>query len=251
MHQAFVDVHHHLLCGLDDGPQKIDAMKAMIDAAYADGVGLIIATPHVAPGAAPFNRDAYIEALAQANAFCTEQNYALRILGGAEILYTPATVRLLENHQAPTLAGTRYVLVEWPDSTPLSSVTDAVRNLANAGYIPVLAHVERLRCFHGQTDALHRLKDSFDLRVQVNADSIPDRRPLFSRNIALHLLQSGLVDYVASDAHDVQVRRIRMQAAYDRLCLHCGADFADAVMRIRPMEIIDAIDNDARKPYLF
>lgn len=251
MHQAFVDVHHHLLCGLDDGPKKAAAMQAMIDAACEDGVGLIIATPHATPGIVPFDRKTYAEVLAQANAYCIEKGYDLRILGGAEIMYTAAAVRLLQDQQAPTLAGTRFVLVEWPGDASLSAVTDAVRNLTNAGYIPVMAHVERLQCFRGRLDALRQLKEAFDIRVQINADTIPEHRTLFSRSPVPHLLRSKLVDYIASDAHDVQVRRIQMKTAYLRLSVQYGEAFADELMRVRPMEIISAAAEEAHNAGFF
>lgn len=246
MNRTFVDVHHHILFGLDDGPKNSEGMKAMIDAACADEVRHIIATPHVTPGVAPFDKAAWANALAQANAYCAEKGYALRILGGAEIMYTEAAVRMLTDGQIPTLAGTRFVLVEWPSRTPLPAVTGAIRNLANAGFIPVMAHVERLRCFQGQLDRLRQLKDDFDVRVQIDADAIPEHTPLFSRSTVPHLLRSGLADYVASDAHDTEGRRIQMKTAYLRIRQRYGEELAVALTETHPMEIINAATEEVQ-----
>lgn len=245
MKGRFVDIHHHLLYRMDDGPKQIDGMKDMIDSAYRDGAGLIIATPHAAPGVKPFDMVFYEQVLMQANEYCIEKGYDLRIYGGSEIMYTAATVRLMRDEQIPSLAGTRFILVEWPSHVSVSEVSEAVRNMTNAGYIPVMAHTERLKCFHGRINVLHQLKDCFQVRLQVNADAIVMGTSFFSRNVVSHLLRSKLVDYVASDAHDVQMRKVQMEAAYLKLCSSYGTEYADELTHDNPMEIIKAIDQDS------
>lgn len=245
MKRTFVDIHHHLLYGMDDGPKDIKAMEAMIDAAYSDGIRIIIATPHASPGVQPFDRDSFAKTLAQANGICSRKGYELCVCGGSEIMYTSATTRLLQNNQIPSLAGTRFVLTEWLQYVSMTEVTEAVRNLSNAGYIPIMAHVERLKCFRGRLDILRQMRNSFDVRIQINAESILSGTSMFSRNIVSHLLQSRLVDYVATDAHDVQGRQVQMKAAYLRLRSSYGKDYADDLTYTKPMEIIEAMEKNS------
>lgn len=245
MRKTFVDIHHHLLYGMDDGPRGIEEMEAMIDAAYSDGIRMIIATPHASPGIHPFDMDFYAKKLAQANDICSRKGYELSVCGGSEIMYRSATIRLLQNNQIPSLAETRFVLTEWPQHVSMTEVTEAIRNLSNAGYIPIMAHVERLRCLRGRLDILRQMKNSFDVRIQVNTESILSGTSMFSRNVVSHLLQSRLVDYVATDAHDVQGRQVQMKAAYLRLRSSYGKDYADDLTYTKPMEIIEAMDKNS------
>lgn len=245
MKQIFVDIHHHLLYGMDDGPKQSKGMTDMLDAAYEDGVRLIIATPHATPGVVPFDMNYYAKVLAQTNEYCAEKGYDLRICGGAEIMYTAAAMRLVRDKKIPSLAGTRFLLVEWPNHTSVSNVKEAVRNMSNAGYIPVIAHVERLKCFHRHMDELHQLKNCFCVRMQLNAESVLSKGGLFSRNVVPRLLKSQLIDYVASDAHDVQIRKMQIREAYLELCSSYGKEYADALTYENPMEIVKAIYEDS------
>ncbi len=108
-----------------------------------------------------------------------------------------------------------------------------------------MAHGERLRCFRGRLDILRQMKKSFDMRIQINAERVLSGTSMFSRNIVSHLLQSRLVDYVATDAHDVQVRQVQMKAAFLRLSSSYGKVYADDLTYTKPMEIIEAMDKNS------
>ena len=85
------------------------------------------------------------------------------------------------------------------------------------------------------------------MRVQLDADAIPEHTPLFSRNTVPHLLRSGLADYVASDAHDTGERRIQMKTAYLRIRQRYGDELAEALTETNPMEIIHAATEEAQE----
>ena len=140
-----IDIHHHLLYGLDDGPSRFDEAARMAECAAQDGIRTLIATPHVYPGVRPFQREMYDEALERLNQHCSRKGVPLSILGGAEIRHTDAAVRLLEEGRLPTMNGTSFVLVEWSTSADAQSIADAVREYANAGYRVIIAHIERYR----------------------------------------------------------------------------------------------------------
>lgn len=237
MTHSFVDVHHHLLYGLDDGPETREEMERMIDAAAADGTGCIVATPHISPGVKPFDRDAYRAALEQADAYCRERAYCLRVFGGAEMLCTQSAVRMLCEGSVPTLNGTRHVLVEWYDDAQEEEIVGAVREMTNAGFIPVMAHVERLRCFWHSPERLMNLRCDCDVRLQANCSTLLKRPLSFSRRVVRRLCAERMLDYVASDAHNTAARPTRMKQAHEKLTVQYGAAFADAVMRENQMKI--------------
>ena len=149
----FVDIHHHLIYGLDDGAQTFEDTKAMLKTAYKNGVKTIAATTHVMPGIERFDLMAYKVRLATAQKWSDEQALGIRICFGSEIFYTASTERLLMEGYIPTLNGTSNILVEFNPNETYRRIRDAVRRLGNAGYTVVIAHAERY-------DALRKIKDT-------------------------------------------------------------------------------------------
>lgn len=237
MNALFTDIHHHILYGLDDGPASALRMQRMLDAAAADGTGHIIATPHVSPGILPFHQEAYDRKLEEANAYCCRKGYSLRVLPGAEILFTQAAVRMLSEGKIPTLCGTRFVLVEWCSEEDEETVSASVRRLASAGFIPVMAHVDRLRCYQRRPEQLLELCNTNNIRLQVNCGAVL-KHPLSPRHrLFRRLCKEGMLDYIASDAHNISDRPSRMSIAHEKITALYGKAYADRLMRSNPMEI--------------
>ena len=84
--RGYRDIHSHFVYGLDDGAQAREDMELMLDAACADRVAVLVATPHVTPGLRPFDREAYARRLAEARAYCQGCGYGITLHAGAEIL---------------------------------------------------------------------------------------------------------------------------------------------------------------------
>lgn len=226
---SFIDIHHHLVYGLDDGPKDSRKSRKMIDAAYREGVRTIIATPHVYPGRKKFDREAYEERLKELNEYCAVCNYDLEILPGAEIYYTDAALRLLVNGELPTLNNTRFVLLEASLRLRCEDFARAIRDISNAGYIPVIAHIERYPNLWRKIKFLRQECAGFDFRIQVDAEAFLDKLPFFERRFVKALVKYDLIDYVASDAHDTAGRKVNMSRAYKVLCEEYGKKYARKV----------------------
>lgn len=238
----FIDIHHHLLFGVDDGPSTMAEMAAMLDAAAREGTRVIIATPHARPGIHAFNREMCHERLRRAQAYCQEQAYALRVLEGAEVLFSSSTIHEFSIGRIPTLNGTDFVLVEWPVKTDAAHLSDDLRCLTNEGLIPVIAHAERLRCFWFHPERLVRLRSELEIRIQMNANTVLDPRNLWISRLMRRLLQDGAVDYIASDAHNLTLRRTRMREAYRRIADDYGVSNAKRMMILNQREILPRYD---------
>ena len=223
---AFIDIHHHILYGLDDGPKNSKKARQMIDAAYRDGVRTIIATPHVSPGRRKFDRVSYDQRLNELNTYCAACNYDMKILPGAEIYYTDAAIRLLTSGEVPTLNNTRYVLLEASTRLRSEDFVRAIRDVSNAGFIPVIAHIERYPNLWFKSKLLKEMRSGFNFRIQVDAEVFIDRLPFFEKRFVKALIQNDLIDYVASDAHDTAERRVNMGRAYKVLCAEYGKKYA-------------------------
>ena len=234
-----IDIHQHLIRAIDEDPADGDVVRAMLRAAAADGICAVVATPHVVPGIVPFDGDEYARALDELKTFCAEQSLPLRVLGGAEVFYTCSTIGVLDEGRIPTMNGTRFVLAEWDYQICGDAFLSSIRDMTNAGYIPIVAHAERYGCLTADLRFVSKLRGMFEMRLQVNCASILRRPGLLRPNTAKRWLSEGLVDYVASDAHNATTRRSNMSACYDELLSTVGREYADALTHGNQREIVE------------
>jgi len=227
MTKGFADIHQHLVYGVDDGPNTFRKTCAMLQMAKQNQVNRIIATPHVVPGVQDFDRDSFMKKLERTRSFCEHLELGIEIFPGAEIFYTEQTCKFLLEDRVPTLAGTGYVLVEFSPDVSYQQVQAAVENLSRDGYIPVIAHVERYRCVVSKPRSAYELKERFNVRYQVNCSTVIHGKGVLVNRFCKKLLSDGLIDAVATDAHNVDTRPIRMMEAYKVLEDQCGAAYAE------------------------
>ena len=221
---GFTDVHAHFLYGIDDGPQTAREMEQMLDAAYADQVRALFATPHITPGLEPFDMELYQTRLDQARAYCAARGYDMKIYGGAEIMYNPAMANAVINRTLVTLAQSDYLLTELLPDVSFSELRDAVWQIERAGYVCVLAHIERYACLYHPR--IYELKKRHDIRYQINCASVVGSRGFLRDRFIKKWFEDGLIDFVASDAHNCSTRPTRMSAAYKLLKQRYGAPYA-------------------------
>ena len=227
---GFTDIHHHLIYGIDaDGPKTFQDMCDMMNAARADGIRRIIATPHVTPGIRPFDMDAFLHKVDAAREVCKREGLGLDIDPGAEILYTEMTPRFLKERRIPTMSGSLYVLVEFSPTVPIQTMFRALDNLSRSGYIPILAHAERYHCFTLHFNRTRILKRHINLRFQINCSSILPNSPFMHRRFCAAMLREGGVDIVATDAHNVLHRAVAMRRAYNHLLAKYGLERAGSL----------------------
>ena len=138
-----IDIHAHILPGIDDGARNWEETGHLLEAAWAQGVRHIIATPH-------FSRKTDMEQLRQLKAGVRElahrKGLELEISLGQELRYFEELPLYLEQGRALTLAESRYALVEFKPGDGFQTIRRAVRELVQSGFIPVLAHAERYLC---------------------------------------------------------------------------------------------------------
>lgn len=234
----FVDIHQHVAYGIDDGARNIRSARRLIDASYKAGVCIVIATPHVQPGRTAFDSVEYYEIIDKLNRYCRDQKYDMHVLSGAEVMYTDATIRLLDAGYIPTLNNSRYVLVEWKNPISITAFSQNIREMVNAGYIPVIAHVERYRGLWFRARYIQQLRSIYDFRIQMDCDVLVEKCSLLERMFANSLLKLRLVDYLATDAHNVTDRRVNIKEAYSIVKRRFGRKYARELTYINQLEIL-------------
>lgn len=202
-----IDIHAHILPGLDDGAADMDSALAMAAMAVESGVRAIIATPHCnIPGQFDNYRD---ERLAQA--FRTfrdrvkQAGIPVEIWPGMEIFGTPDVPGRMEEKRFITLAGSRYPLVEFPFQGYADRATEVLRGVSALGLRPIVAHPERYG-YVQREPAILNLWTEMGCLLQINKGSLLGRFGRTAQHLALGLVDRGFAAFAASDAHSPEVR---------------------------------------------
>lgn len=224
----FVDIHHHLIYGVDDGAKTFAGTEKMIRQAIDNQVHAIITTPHITPGQEPFPYDVYQAHFRETREWLDKEGISLTLYTGAEVLYTPSTPYQLSEGKVPTLAGTRYVMLEFMPDDEFNDLLKAGKAVAGLGYIPVYAHVERYECLK-KADRIRKIREECGALVQVNAATVVRKHGFFQQRFFNRIFEDGLVDFVSTDCHDLPGRDNRMAEAFDQLTILYGIDLAHAL----------------------
>lgn len=229
-----IDIHSHILPGLDDGPAAIEQSLAMLADASAAGSTDIVATPHCN---AEFPYDPALVERTMAE-LAAQSGGAPKIHRGCEFKLSYDNVdQLLRQPRDYTINSHQYLLLECPD-TQIGVYTDGVlRRLLDAGLAPMIAHPERHPVLQRNTDRIERWVDLGCL-VQVTAMSITGGFGNQAKAAAKRLLDRGLVHVVASDAHDPSYRPARLDQAYAAVVSSYGEDAAEVLFIDNPAGII-------------
>lgn len=221
----FVDVHHHLIYGVDDGPGTFEDMQQMMLRAVEQQVSDIVCTSHATPGGRPFPAEDYARRMQEARCWIADQGLSLRLHTGCELLYTDASARLLKEGAYPALADSSNVLVEFTPDTDFKRMCDAVRQIGNAGFGLMFAHVERYQALRNLGN-VRQLREEYGVYMQMNTNTVINKKGFFFDRWVRHMLDDGHVDCVATDAHNVTSRPCSMRLCYEMLKERYGREAA-------------------------
>ena len=239
-----VDIHSHILHGLDDGPKTLDEAAAMLRLAAESGTTDIVATPHANFQYAfnPEAADQKIRELAQAS------GGAPRIHRGCEFhLYFENIERALADPARFTINGKRYLLVEFSDVMILDSAGDIFGRMLAAGMTPVITHPERNAMLARSLDGVGRWVAA-GCRVQVTAQSFLGRFGQRAQKAVERFMERGLAHFVASDAHDAKRRAPVLAEAYQHVAGRYGERRAEALFVTNPRAVLEGGPVEATVP---
>lgn len=221
-----IDIHCHLLPGIDDGASTLDVSLEMAKLAVQDGIRRIIVTPHQL-GSYRQNDSVTIKALVdEVQTHLTTENVPLEIRAGADVRIEPDLVSLLQSGEVLTLGERgRHVLLELPHELyfPLEPL---LAELRSAGMVGILSHPERNRGILAAPQCVAELVDAGCL-MQITSGSLTGSFGPEPQMLATQLVQQGLVHFVATDAHGVRSRRPRLAKSREIVTQLIGAQAAD------------------------
>ena len=243
MDTGFVDIHHHLLHGLDDGPASFEQTARMLHSLTAQGVTHVAATPHLAPGLTEFRYDLYMQRLYDARAYVQQYHLPVCIYSGAEVLYTGAVKSYLQQGKIPLLGNSYHVLVEFHPRESYDVIHHAIVSICNTGHGAVLAHAERYPALRWG-DRLSRLKEQCRVKVQMNCDTLIAAHQKWGDRWVKRMLREHVVDMAASDAHNMETRACHMQACAKVLSDVYGEGKARRLCMERPLALLNERNNE-------
>ena len=206
-----IDIHSHILPGVDDGSSSMKESLQMLSMARRQGITEVFATSHYSkafPNRQPEKlRRLRDELMARANRPVKgpdgrpKKRQPIQIWTGQEIFYSDNVIRLLDEDRLLTLADSSYVLIEFMPSAPYSEICTAVRNLSRAGYSPVIAHAERYSCLRKG----RRVEELIDLEalIQMNYRSVGGKWYDATTRWCRDALKKGNVHLMGTDMHNI------------------------------------------------
>lgn len=225
-----IDIHHHLLFGLDDGAKDIETSAAMVRMAAEDGITHIVCTPHAN---AHFRFDPAMnrERLEQLQARL-DGNVTLGL--GCDFHLSFENIEdARKNPTKYTINGKKYLLVEFADLSIPQQMTQVFYEFLLAGIQPIITHPERNATIQNSPQRLDEWLRTGCL-VQVTASSMTGRFGRSAMSFAHRLLDENKIHFLATDAHNLESRPPRMKEAYEFVASRCGAETAERLCVANP-----------------
>lgn len=235
-----IDIHCHLLPGLDDGARDLAHAVAMARIARDDGITHIAGTPHMAKGNFGFPDPGILEAVRdRLSGALRDEGVAVTILAGAEVHITHGLLcEVRSRRKSLTLAGSGYLVVEFPHDHVFPGAKDLFFELMSDGIVPIIAHPERNTMFARFPKLLFEMVDLGAL-AQMNAGSLLDGHGVEEGEAAVRFLELGLIHFIASDAHNTHSKPPRLAAAAERAAAIVGEAGAKALVTDNPRAVIE------------
>lgn len=235
-----IDLHCHILPGIDDGPADLSVSLAMARCAVQDGITFTACTPHIYPGLYENNRagiEAAVEALRRELA---QHQIPLQLGTGADVHLAPDLAGGIRSGRVPTICGTRYLLLEPPHHVAPPRFNESVFTLMAAGYVPVITHPERLSWIESHYSVFTDLVKQ-GAWMQLTAGSLTGRFGRRPQYWAERMLDEGQVHILATDSHHVDKRPPLLAEGRDAAAKRLGEQEAMHLVLSRPQGILDDV----------
>lgn len=197
---SFIDIHCHILPGVDDGSRDMNMSLQMARLAVENNIGEIIVTPHYTSAHRSVSPDGIRRRVVELQRVCDEEGLDLKFYPGNELLYDSSLPDKLSSSEVLTLADSRYCLIEFFPMDNFQYIQEGLRAVRYAGFRPILAHCERYVCLLERPEYAEMLVDQ-EVLLQCNSASVEQRVFQPIPKFVNGLLCRGLVSFVATDAH--------------------------------------------------
>jgi protein-tyrosine phosphatase len=235
-----IDLHCHLLHGIDDGPSTLEESLALCRLAVADGITRAIVTPHIHPGRWENNRTSIYAACNSLQHTLDDHEIPLQLGFAAEVRLTDRIPEQVARDDIPfygEVDGYQVMLLEFPHGHIIPGSHKLAQWLLDRGIRPMIAHPERNRQIMKNISQLQPFIDS-GCWLQVTAGSVIGHFGARSQSIAHQLLENDAVMVLASDGHNASARPPALRQAFDSIAAQYGGERARRLMLDTPVAIV-------------
>lgn len=233
-----IDVHHHLLPGLDDGSPDLTTSVSMSRMAANDGITHVVCTPH-ASGRYTFNPEIVAAKLAELRAALAAESITLTLGGGCDFHLSYDNIQDALIHPTKyTVNGKNYLMVELPDFGISPSLSETFYELQLAGITSVLTHPERNPTLQKNPERLAEWMRN-GMLTQVTTSSVIGKMGREAERMAHQLLANRWVHFLATDAHNLTSRPPKMREAFDAVAKRYGTDYARRLCVDNPLAVFE------------
>ena len=232
-----IDIHHHLLPGLDDGSTSVANSIEMARIAVEDGITHVVCTPHANHHYA-YEPQVVEQRIADLEALLARDDIPLKLGRGADFHLTYDNIQTaLADPARFSINGLGYLMVEVPDYGLPQGLTETFYQMQLVGLTPVLTHPERNPTLQQDPGRLEEWLRG-GLLIQVTAGSVVGQMGRTSKRMAHDLLEKRWVHFLATDAHNTTTRPPRMQAAQDAVAKRYGVEYAHLLCVSNPLAAV-------------
>ena len=235
-----VDIHCHIIFGIDDGSQSLEESINILKLAYKNGVTDIVFTPHYIEGSSyNANNSKKNERLEIIKEEIKKQGIDINLYLGNEVMTTPSMLNLIDEEEISVINNTKYILMELPMNNTVNYLDDLIFKLRNAGFIPIIDHPERyMQIKEDYTRALEWVRKG--ALLQSNLGSLYERYGKESKKAIYKLLDCNAISFLSSDIHhDNQTVYNRIDELKKELIKKYGADYTSKLFRENALKVLN------------
>lgn len=236
---GFVDIHTHIIPGVDDGATDMATSMAMVNMAYESGTRVMVATSHFHPSKVFCTEDEIVARFEELKQKVYKKMPDMDLYFGRELF---CDHRLLDVINLPEnkfkFCDSRQVLIEFDPTVDYIYMTNMIRQVQCKGYFPILAHCERYECLLKRPERVEEIAD-MNVKIQVNASSVAGDNGKHIQKFVFDQIKDNYIDVVASDAHSIRRRNPRMDRVATVLTKKFGSLVARDLLIENPQRIID------------
>ncbi|WP_438434515.1 tyrosine-protein phosphatase [Gorillibacterium sp. sgz500922] len=225
-----IDIHTHILPALDDGAADLAEALGMARMAAAEGIDIVIATPHHRNSRYTNEADSVQEAVSKLQEQIDAHDIPLKLRTGQEIHGYSELLKDWDEGRLLTLADSPYLLLEFPAGEVPRHAKEWIYELGVTGITAVIAHPERNKELAGNMHKLAELIEAGAL-TQVTSHSLTGAFGRSIQKISMQMGRNRMIHFVASDAHNLQTRPFALREAYRLLAKEAGQEAADLCQR--------------------
>ncbi len=235
--RGYVDIHTHILPGVDDGAESMMQSIRMLRIAAMEGISRVILTPHQKTDRRCVSPDGIERRMELLRKEIDRQRIPIRLYSGSELFYRHGIEELMTEGKLKTLAGSAYCLVEFFPEENYAYISDGLSRLSSFGYRPILAHAERYEQVM-EENREEELKQRTGCLYQVNAASVTGEIGFVLKSRSRKLLKNGLVEFIATDAHNEGKRGPRLERCADWLTKRLGREETERLLILNPEAVL-------------